>query len=231
MVDNRGEILSLVNSALVRLGSQTIALASDFGDWAEFQSDKTSDTAATSDLANLCKNVFGYCLKSLIESNNWNGLTKQAALDSDDLTTTPTHTEFRFAYTLPTDFLRLCEPPFVGGSRVSNDSGDWYRIIDGGSGTKVINTDQASLCFYYIGYDPDGSYFFSSLSNLFKDALVSLLEAELAYPITNNATLQQTKYSIYLQKLNVARQADMRENPSPQRSSGTLIYERGKSYA
>ena len=128
----------------------------------------------------------------------WNCLTKRAKLAQD--TTAPTY-EFTYAYTLPSDNLRILKFADIATSyAVSNDIN--YKIENG----KLL-TDSGEVYILYVARITDTSVYDTSLS----ETLSAALAADIAYAITGSTTVLELMEVKYKDKLKDARFADATE--------------------
>jgi hypothetical protein len=97
------------------------------------------------------------------------------------------------AYQLPTDCLRVI--------RMEDDEADFVREAD------RLFTDEETAKIQYIKQVTDPTYY----TPFFMTALAQRLAAEIAFPLTNSATLAEVQYKIYLDKLSKAKAVDSQE--------------------
>ena len=151
-------VVDICNSALNLLGASTI-------------SSITEDTKN----ARLCNQRFAPIRDRVFRSHNWNCLIKRVQLAQDS--TAPV-VEYSYAYTLPTDCLRVLK--IHNGSTDSIKSALDYKI----EGRKVV-TDETTIYLVYIALITDPNEFDSYL----REAISHQLAADICYAITNNSTL------------------------------------------
>ena len=118
--------------------------------------------------ARLCNNVYSIMRDDMLRGHPWNFAITRTTLAK--LSTTPAF-KYSYEYQLPSDCLRV-----IG----IKDTNAEYRI----EGRKLL-TDENSVSLIYIKRITDTSQFDANFAN----ALAFKLASELAYAITNNATL------------------------------------------
>ena len=173
--------LDMCNSALNLLGASTI-------------SSLTEDTKN----ARLCNQRFEPIRDRVFRSHNWNCLIKRVQLAQDS--TAPV-VEYSYAYTLPTDCLRVLK--IHNGSTDSIKSALDYKI----EGRKVV-TDETTIYLVYIALITDPNEFDSYL----REAISHHLAADICYAITNNSTLANNYMTRADERLREARFIDATEN-------------------
>ena len=141
--------------------------------------------------ARLCNARYTQVRDALFRSHPWNCLQKRVELAAD--TDTPAW-GFSSQYTLPSDCMRL------------------LRILDYDSNHKVegrkILSNASSMKILYVARITDPNEYDSYL----QEALAALLAADLAYAITNNATLAKNYAATADERLREARFVDATEN-------------------
>ena len=173
--------VDMCNSALNLLGASTI-------------SSLTEDTKN----ARLCNQRFEPIRDRVFRSHNWNCLIKRVQLAQDS--TAPV-VEYSYAYTLPTDCLRVLK--IHNGSTDSIKSALDYKI----EGRKVV-TDETTIYLVYIALITDPNEFDSYL----REAISHQLAADICYAITNNSTLANNYMTRADERLREARFIDATEN-------------------
>ena len=173
--------VDMCNSALNLLGASTI-------------SSLTEDTKN----ARLCNQRFSPIRDRVFRSHNWNCLIKRVQLAQDS--TAPV-VEYSYAYTLPTDCLRVLK--IHNGSTDSIKSALDYKI----EGRKVV-TDETTIYLVYIALITDPNEFDSYL----REAISHQLAADICYAITNNSTLANNYMTRADERLREARFIDATEN-------------------
>ena len=131
-------------------------------------------------------------------SHAWNCLTKRVQLAEDS--SAPV-VEYANQFTLPTDCLRVLK--VHNGTTDSIESSIDYAV----EGRK-IKTDEGTVFLVYIALITDPNEYDSYL----QEALAALLAADLAYAITNNATLAKNYAATADERLREARFIDATEN-------------------
>ena len=174
-------VVNMCNSALNLLGASTI-------------SSLTEDTKN----ARLCNQRYEPIRDRVFRSHNWNCLIKRVQLAQDS--TAPV-VEYSYAYTLPTDCLRVLK--IHNGSTDSIKSALDYKI----EGRKVV-TDETTIYLVYIALITDPNEFDSYL----REAISHQLAADICYAITNNSTLANNYMTRADERLREARFIDATEN-------------------
>jgi len=128
----------------------------------------------------------------------WNCLIKRIQLAQNS--TAPV-IEYTYAYALPSDFLRVLK--IHNGTTDSVASDMPYKI----EGTNLI-TDEATVYLVYVSKDTDSTNYDAYLY----EVLAYQLAADMAYGITNNATLAKNLLADADEKLREARFVDSTEN-------------------
>jgi len=174
-------VVDIANSALNLLGASTI-------------------TALTDDSKNarLCNQRYEPVRNRIFRSHSWNCLTKRVQLAQDS--TAPV-VEFSYAYTLPSDCLRVLKI-HTGTTDSIADNID-YKV----EGRK-IKTNEGTVYLVYIALITDPNEYDVYL----QEAISSALAADIAYAVTNNATLANNYQTIADERLREARFVDATEN-------------------
>ena len=148
--------------------------------------------------ARLCNQRFESVRDRVFRSHSWNCLTKrvQLAQDSDAPVI-----EYTYQYTLPTDCLRVLK--VHNGTTDSIASALDYKV----EGRK-IKSDEGTIYLIYIAIDTDPNNYDSYL----RESISHQLAADLAYAITNNATLANNYMARADERLREARFIDASEN-------------------
>lgn len=102
-------------------------------------------------------------------------------------------TEYAYRFALPADCLRLL--------RINADEADDYRVEGG-----YVYTDEGTCHIEYI-HDAAESLFDAQ----FVDLLAARLSAEVSFFLTDNSTLTEQAWTIYNNKLSMARTMDSRQ--------------------
>jgi hypothetical protein len=192
----------IVSDALVLLGDSPILSLDD-----------------TSDRASACKQLYPRVREAVLRAHPWKFAQKRVALAQ---TLTPPAFGYAFSYQLPVDFLRLVEfwaEDSSGSIVMSSDT--WGSVLTNFRFTREgqqILTDSASCSIRYVAKVTDPNLF----DSLFVSALSARMAAELAQPITSNATLMQTMLKLYEAKIQEARTVDSQEQTPDQLVSDVL---------
>ena len=172
-------VVDICNGALNQLGATTIlSLTED------------------SKNARLCNSRYTQVRDGVFRSHPWNCLQKRIELAAD--TTAPAW-GFSYAYTLPSDCLRL------------------LRILDYDSNYKVegrkILSNTSSMKILYVARVTDPNEY----DELLRETLSAALGADIAFGITSNNQTAQNMYQLFQDKLRDARFVDSTEgqNNSP----------------
>ena len=174
-------VVDICNSALNLLGASTISALTD-----------------DSKNARLCNQRYESVRDRVFRSHSWNCLTKRVQLAQDS--TAPV-IEYTYAYTLPTDCLRVLK--VHNGTTDSIASALDYKV----EGRK-IKTDEGTVYLIYIAIDTDPNNYDAYL----RESISHQLAADLAYAITSNATLANNYMARADERLREARFIDATEN-------------------
>lgn len=174
-------VIEICNSALNLLGASTISSLSD-----------------DSKNARLCNQRYEPIRNKIFRSHPWNCLIKRVELAQD---VTPPTIEYDYAYTLPSDCLRVLK--IHNGSTDSIASDLDYKI----EGRKLV-TNQGTIYLVYVALITDPNEFDVAL----QEAIAAQMAADLAYAITNNATLAKNYQEQADERLREARFVDATEN-------------------
>ena len=148
--------------------------------------------------ARLCNQRYEPIRNRVFRSHAWNCLHKRVQLAQNS--TAPV-VEYTYAYALPSDCLRVLK--IHNGTTDSIASSLDYKV----EGRK-IKTNEGSVFLVYIALITDPNEYDSYL----QEALAALLAADLAYAITNNATLAKNYAATADERLREARFVDATEN-------------------
>tara|TARA_Y100001937_G_scaffold35995_1_gene51642 strand:- start:2164 stop:2742 length:579 start_codon:yes stop_codon:yes gene_type:complete len=157
-------------------------------------------SALTDDTKNarLCNQRYEPVRNRIFRSHNWNCLIKRVQLAKDS--TAPV-VEFANQYTLPSDCLRVLKiHTGVTDSIVSDIE---YKI----EGRK-LKTNEGTIFLIYIALNTDPNVYDVYL----QEAISHQLAADLAYAVTNNATLANNYMVRADERLREARFIDATEN-------------------
>ena len=174
--------VDICNGALNKLGATTIlSLTED------------------SKNARLCNQRYTQVRDSVFRSHPWNCLQKRIELAAD--TTAPAW-GFSYAYTLPSDCLRL------------------LRILDYDSNYKVegrkILSNTSSMKILYVARVTDPNEY----DELLRETLSAALGADIAFGITSNNQTTQNMYQLFQDKLRDARFVDSTEGQNIEQDLG-----------
>ena len=157
-------------------------------------------SALTEDTKNarLCNQRYEPVRNRVFRSHNWNCLIKRVQLAANS---TDPVIEYAKAYALPSDCLRVLKiHNATTDSIVSNLD---YKI----EGRNIV-TDETTVYLVYIALDTDPNNYDVYL----REAISHQLAADLAYAITNNATLANNYMTRADERLREARFIDATEN-------------------
>jgi len=148
--------------------------------------------------ARLCNQRYTPVRDRVFRSHSWNCLHKRVQLAQN--TTAPV-VEYSFAYALPSDCLRVLK--IHNGTTDSIQSNMDYKIEG-----KNIVTNEGTIFLIYIAKITDPNQYDTYL----QESISHQLAADLAYAVTNNATLAD-KYMVRAdERLREARFIDATEN-------------------
>lgn len=152
--------VEICNRALIRLGADTIT-------------DITENTKE----ARLCNVIYDAVRRDLLRSHPWNFAMKRANLASS---TTDPEFQYMYAYTLPSDCLRVWDVYFT----------TFPYKIEG----RTLVTDDNACYLIYISDEDD--------TEIFDSAFTSLLSIKLAMEMCYNITGQSTMVSVLQDEFN-----------------------------
>jgi hypothetical protein len=157
-------------------------------------------SALTDDTKNarLCNQRYEPIRNRVFRSHAWNCLHKRVQLARNS--TAPV-IEYSYAYALPSDCLRVLK--VHNGTTDSIASNIDYKL----EGRNVV-TDEGTVYLIYIALDTDPNNYDAYL----REAISHQLAADLAYAITNNATLANNYMVRADERLREARFIDATEN-------------------
>ena len=148
--------------------------------------------------ARLCNQRYEPIRNRIFRSHAWNCLTKRVQLAQDSAAPV---IEYSYQYTLPSDCLRVLK--IHTGSTDSIESSIDY-VVEG----RKIKTNEGTVYLVYIGLDTDPNNYDTYL----QEAISAGLAADIAYAITNNATLANNYLTTADERLREARFIDATEN-------------------
>jgi len=157
-------------------------------------------SALTDDTKNarLCNQRYEPVRNRIFRSHPWNCLIKrvQLAQDSDAPVI-----EFANQYTLPTDCLRVLK---IHNGTTDSVASDLEYKIEG----RKIKTNEGTVYLVYVALDTDPNNYDAYV----QEAISHQLAADIAYAVTNNATLANNYMSRADERLREARFIDATEN-------------------
>ena len=148
--------------------------------------------------ARLCNQRYEPIRNRVFRSHAWNCLTKRVQLAKDSAAPV---IEYANQYTLPADCLRVLKIHTGATDSIASN-------IDYAVEGRKIKTDEGTVFLVYIALITDPNEYDSYL----QEALAALLAADLAYAITNNATLAKNYAATADERLREARFIDATEN-------------------
>jgi hypothetical protein len=184
--------VALCSRALIRLGAAPIT--------------SFSDGTAESEIAGA---LFAPIRDALLSAYGWSFALGQVALAQ---LSTPPVADYRFAYQLPTDFLRAISAGSNGRGRGVN-----YRLARG-----ALHTNAETVMLTYI-FRPEEEEF----PPYFDQALMARLAAEFAIPVTESTSRAEALYRLAEQEFQRARQIDAQQDSPNRLESFSLIDARG----
>lgn len=148
--------------------------------------------------ARICNQRYEPIRNRIFRSHSWNCLQKRVQLAQDTIAPV---VEFSHAYTLPADCLRVLK--LHTGAFDSIEADIKYNI----EGRKLL-TNEATVFILYIASITDPNQYDTYL----QEAIAAQLAADIAYGITNNATLAKYYQEQADERLREARFIDATEN-------------------
>lgn len=148
--------------------------------------------------ARLCNQRYEPVRNRVFRSHAWNCLTKRVQLAKDSAAPV---VEYSNQYTLPADCLRVLK--IHTGSTDSIESSIDYKIEG-----KKVKTNEGTVYLVYIAIDTDPNNYDVYL----QEAISHQLAADIAYAVTNNATLANNYMARADERLREARFIDATEN-------------------
>ena len=157
-------------------------------------------SALTDDTKNarLCNQRYEPIRNRIFRSHSWNCLTKRIELAKDSAAPV---IEYSNQFTLPSDCLRVLK--IHNGTTDSIKSDMEYKI----EGRKV-KTNEGTIFLVYIALDTDPNNYDTYL----QESISHQLAADIAYAVTNNATLANNYMARADERLREARFIDATEN-------------------
>ena len=148
--------------------------------------------------ARLCNQRYEPVRNRIFRGHAWNCLTKRVQLAQNS--TAPV-VEYSHAYALPSDCLRVLK--IHNGTTDSIASSIDYKL----EGRNIV-TDEGTVFIIYIALDTDPNNYDTYL----QESIAHQLAADLAYAVTNNATLADKYMTRADERLREARFIDATEN-------------------
>ena len=148
--------------------------------------------------ARLCNQRYEPVRNRVFRGHNWNCLIKRVQLAANS---TDPVMEYAKSYALPSDCLRVLK---IHNGTTDSIASDLDYKIEG----KNIVTDETTVYLVYIALDTDPNNYDVYL----REAISHQLAADLAYAITNNATLANNYMTRADERLREARFIDATEN-------------------
>mgnify|MGYP003347745777 CR=1 FL=1 len=148
--------------------------------------------------ARLCNQRYEPIRNRIFRSHAWNCLTKRIKLAQDSAAPV---VEYSYQYTLPSDCLRVLK--IHTGSYDSIETEVNY-VVEG----RKIKSNEGTVYLIYIALDTDPNNYDTYL----QEAISAAIAADLAYAITNNATLANNYQITADERLREARFIDSTEN-------------------
>ena len=148
--------------------------------------------------ARLCNQRYDSVRNRVFRSHAWNCLHKRVELAQNS--TAPV-IEYTYAYALPSDCLRVLK--VHNGTTDSIASAIDYKL----EGRNIV-TDEGTIYLIYIALDTDPNNYDTYL----QESISHQLAADLAYAVTNNATLAEKYMTRADERLREARFIDATEN-------------------
>ena len=148
--------------------------------------------------ARLCNQRYEPVRNRVFRGHAWNCLTKRVQLAQDS--TAPV-VEYSFQYTLPSDCLRVLK---VHTGVTDSIESDIDYAVEG----RKIKSNEGTLYLIYIAIDADPNNYDTYL----QESISHQLAADIAYAVTNNATLAKNYMERADERLREARFVDATEN-------------------
>ena len=148
--------------------------------------------------ARLCNQRYEPIRNRIFRSHAWNCLTKRVQLAADSAAPV---VEYSTQYTLPSDCLRVLK---VHNGTTDSIASDIDYVVEG----RKIKTNEGTVYLVYIALITDPNEYDTYL----QESISSALAADIAYAITNNATLAKNYQVTADERLREARFVDATEN-------------------
>jgi hypothetical protein len=180
--------VELCSAALVKLGAESI---SSFAD-------------ATTE-ASIAKTLYDIARDGLLGAHPWSFATAHAELVQ--LPTEPL-TDFKYAFELPTDFIKA-----LSAGNECRGRGAIYQIIG-----REVHTNYGDVTFAYIKRADEADF-----PPYFVSALVNRLAAEFCLPLTENSSRSELLFKLADTELKLAKLIDSQQDTPPRVEDFTLI--------
>ena len=148
--------------------------------------------------ARLCNQRYEPIRDRMFRSHAWNCLTKRVELAKDSAAPV---VEYANQYTLPADCLRVLK---VHNGTTDSIASSIDYVVEG----RKIKTNEGTVYLVYIATITDPNEYDTYL----QESISSALAADIAYAITNNATLAKNYQETADERLREARFVDATEN-------------------
>jgi hypothetical protein len=165
-----------------------------------------NDGSAEADIA---ATLYGPVRDALLSFYPWTFATTQTTLTTP---TTPPTADYAYAFALPVDHVRTLSVGEAGAG-----SGLTYRLMN-----NRIETDAAALVLTYVRRVVEAAQ-----PAYFDLVLIAKLAAEMAVPLTENATRAEAMYRLAEQELARARSIDAQQDTPSRLGRYSLIDVRG----
>mgnify|MGYP001601781360 CR=1 FL=1 len=153
----------------------------------------------------LCNALYDKERRKELRAHRWNFAIKRVALAQ--LGTAPAF-GYSYAYTLPSDALRILEEQYH----------DTDFKVENQGGVRVVVTDSGTFNALYVANITDPTLFDAD----FVDAFVARMKWKMAYPITGSAAKEQQAKADYETQVKEARSIDAQEGIPDSIESNTL---------
>lgn len=161
--------------------------------------DEIENLSEESKEAMICSRQYGRLRDAVLRSHPWNFAVRRASLAAES-GVTPSF-EYTYQFPLPADYLRM-----IRTEAESLGYDDDYRIESTATGNKLLSND-STVKIEYIAQVTNVALWDAA----FVDVLTARMAAEIAFAITDNATLAENMRTIYADKLREARNTDAQE--------------------
>ncbi len=185
------EQLKIVNAALGHLGNKRLS---------------TLSPTSTSTLELFIEANFADWIMEVLEQAPWRCVMKEDSLLEAVIPST--NIQYRYAYLLPSDFVRLIgQPCFFPGLPVRYHERNVYEIIGkySATGQRILYCNAANPEIRYVYQNLNTETYYTYIDATLRRTLIAKFEYELALPVTENASLAELKYKMYREILRHAR--------------------------